>query len=880
MNTLRVNIFVSVIVAILTILIWSLFNRPAQEPEWPHVIQGFSFSPLRAEHDPAKGQFPSIEQIDEDLSLLAWDTESIRTYSTESTLGEIPRLAADYDLKVTLGAWIDNRRENNLEELVRVINLAKKYTETIDRVIIGNEVLLEDRIPIDELITYLERVRSQIPTPVSIAEPWHVWLKHPELVQRVDFITVHLLPYWENLPIEMAVDFAAEKYREVAEAYPDKPILIGEVGWPSNGRQRGGAVATPANQAQFLRRFLSLAESEHWDYFIIEAFDQPWKSDIEGAVGAYWGVYDINREPKFAFHKPIVSIPQWRALAAISIFFATITLLVLFRDSRSLNPRGRGFLALVSYAVATGMVWLIYEYTRQYMTWGTLILGVVMLLAILGLVLVLLVEAHEWAEALWLRKLRRPFVLHKVADQDLPFVSVHVPAYNEPPEMLIETLDALARMDYPHYEVLVIDNNTEDPEVWRPVEAYCAKLGEQFRFFHVSPLDGFKAGALNFSMAQTSEKAEVIAVIDSDYQVDPNWLRELTPAFKEPNIAIVQAPQDYRDGAENAFKAMCMAEYRGFFNIGMVTRNERNAIIQHGTMTMIRRRVLEEVGGWGEWCITEDAELGLRVFERGYEALYIPRSYGKGLIPDNFLDFKKQRFRWAYGAVMTMRHHFGELFGSKPTKLTRGQKFHFIAGWLPWVSDGLSLIFNMAALIWTVGMVVFPEYMDPPLMIFAIFPLAMFVFKLLKLGFLYRRRVNASIRQSIGAAIAGLALSHSISRAMMTGLVNSKIGFFRTPKHASHSAILQALSHAREELLIMLALWISALAVVPAQGGEMFDVRIWAIMLMVQSIPYAAAVLMSLISAMPRLPARLVGTLGELEDREDSVYAGTLSSLK
>ena len=133
---------------------------------------------------------------------------------------------------------------------------------------------------------------------------------------------------------------------------------------------------------------------------------------------------------------------------------------------------------------------------------------------------------------------------------------------------------------YYGFEVLLIDNNTSDPAVWQPVEAHCQTLGERFRFFHVAPLDGFKSGALNYALARTAEDAQVIAVIDSDYLVDPDWLRDLVPRFQRSQIAIVQAPQDYRDGGENAFKAMCYAEYRGFFFIGMVTRNERNAIIQ------------------------------------------------------------------------------------------------------------------------------------------------------------------------------------------------------------------------------------------------------------------------------------------------------------
>ena len=271
--------------------------------------------------------------------------------------------------------------------------------------------------------------------------------------------------------------------------------------------------------------------------------------------------------------------------------------------------------------------------------------------------------------------------------------------------MLNQTLDALARLNYPNFEVLVIDNNTKQPGVWQPVAEHCRRLGPRFRFYHVDPLAGFKAGALNFALRHTSPEAEVIAVIDSDYRVESNWLADLVPLFEEPNTAIVQGPQDYRDGSDNAFKAMCHIEYQGFFHIGMVTRNERNAIIQHGTMTMVRRRVLEKLGGWAEWCITEDAELGLRIFEQGYDAIYLPISYGQGLMPDTFLDYKKQRFRWAYGAVLILRDHISSLFGLRRNHLTPGQRYHFLAGWLPWFADGVNLLFNIGALLWTLAMV-------------------------------------------------------------------------------------------------------------------------------------------------------------------------------
>ena len=435
--------------------------------------------------------------------------------------------------------------------------------------------------------------------------------------------------------------------------------------------------------------------------------------------------------------------------------------------------------------------------------------------------------------------------------------------------MLKETLDALAALDYPNFEVLVIDNNTKDPAVWEPVEAYCAQLGERFRFFHVDPLSGFKAGALNYALRQTDPAAEVVAVIDADYVVHPLWLRDLVPAFQDPEVAIAQAPQDYRDADQNAFKAMCMAEYRGFFLLGMMTRNERNAIIQHGTMTMIRRSALVEMDGWAEWCITEDAELGLRLFEAGYKALYIPFTYGRGLMPDSFSDFKKQRYRWAYGAVRILAHHRRQFLGTVETKLDAGQRYHFAAGWLPWFADGFNLLFNLAALFWTVAMVGFELYVTPPYMTVAMIPLVLFVFKVSKSFFLYRRRVDATLRQSLAAAVAGLALSHTISRAMIAGMFSDKLGFYRTPKLAQAPALIRALADAREEGFFVIAFWLGAMLVSLRYDAYQLDLKIWIAVLLVQSIPYFSSVLVSLISAMQWLPASLVGVMPAMSGLEE-----------
>ncbi len=843
-----------------TVILWGMANRPVAEPPWPQQIQGFAFSPYRADQDAVAGEFPTAAQIDEDLALLKGRTRSVRTYTTDGTMALVPELARKRGIKVALGAWIDARASHNATQVEQAIRLARQNPNVI-RLIVGNEVVLRGDIPVSELTAYLDRVRTAVKQPVSTAEPWHVWIRHPELADHVDYLAVHMLPYWEGISAEGSIGYIEDKVALLEKTFPGKTIVLAEVGWPSNGRTRESAVASDANEAMFLRRFLHRAREQGYVYYLMEAFDQPWKAQSEGSVGAYWGVYDVNRQPKFPFTADIVRIPEWRVLAGTAVGLAVLMLAGFSVGSRKLATVGRGFLAIVAYATATAVVWVLYEYSQQYMTVATVLVGILLIIGSTGVLAVLLAEAHEWAEAQWATSWRR--LLRGPADpsappEALPKVAIHVPCYNEPPDMVIETLDALARLDYPDYEVLVIDNNTKDEAVWRPVEAHCATLGPRFRFFHVAPLAGFKAGALNFALAQTSPDAAVVAVIDSDYIVTSNWLRDLVPAFANPKMAIVQAPQDYRDPLGSAFKASCYAEYAGFFQIGMVTRNERNAIIQHGTMTLVRRTALESSGGWAEWCITEDAELGLRLFEQGWDATYVPRSYGQGLMPDTFTDFRKQRFRWAYGAMQILRRHAAVLFNWRNPALTPGQRYHFLAGWLPWVADGANLLFNFAALAWSTAMVFAPRSVDPPLMIFSVLPLSLFAFKALKLVDLYRTCVGAGPRQIAAAALSGLGLSHTVGVAVLSGLVTKDKPFFRTPKQAPRHALLEALVSAREEWLMTIALLLAAWGVSQIDLMGSPDLAVWIVVLVIQTVPYFAAILMSLVSALP-LPAGLVG---------------------
>jgi exo-beta-1,3-glucanase (GH17 family)/cellulose synthase/poly-beta-1,6-N-acetylglucosamine synthase-like glycosyltransferase len=869
------SILVLAIFALLTFGLWNRLNIETNPDAWPAGrFGGFSFSPFRANQDQTKDEWPTEEQIDEDLALVATRAINIRTYSSRGTWAAIPRLALKHNLQVAVGAYLyredgdDEDRAKmhakNQEEITGVIKSANENRNVI-RVVVGNETLFRKDVSIEDLEAQLDYVRSQTRKPVSTAEQWNVWRDNPDLAKHVDFLAVHLLPYWENMSVDDALKHIVIQMDMLQKKYPDKRIVITEVGWPSSGRTRDKAVASLENEALFLRRFIAIAQEKNYNYYICEAFDQPWKEQTsEGGAGAYWGVWDANREPKFPFSEVIERIPEWNVIAAVSVVIAAVLLGIFYLYSHTLKTRGRTFLAFVVYGTATVTVWIVYDYSRQYLSMSTVLVGTLLVLGMLGVIAVILAEAHEWAEAHWVTSHRRVLIPENVAGRYRPKVSIHVPAYNEPPDMLNETLDALANLDYDDYEVLVIDNNTKDESVWRPVQAHCEKLGPKFRFFHVAPLAGFKAGALNFALRNTSADAEIIAVIDSDYKVIPNWLKDLVPAFVESRLGIVQAPQDYRDGGENAFKAMCHAEYRGFFHIGMITRNERNAIIQHGTMTMVRRKLLDDVGGWAEWCITEDAELGLRIFQRGFDATYLPQSYGKGVMPDTFIDFKKQRFRWAYGAMQIMRRHLKSFFSSKGG-LSAGQRYHFIAGWLPWVADGFNFLFTIGALAWTFAMWYWPDRVEPPLLTFSLLPLILFTFKLAKLLHLYMTRVGANIRQTFAAAIAGLALSHTIGMATLKGMITKSEPFFRTPKQAQPHALATAFASARTETLLMLGLWLAAVVVGRVSETQRSPDRVmWTIMLLIQSLPYMAALAVSLASAFP-LPAKLLSHSSEEE---------------
>jgi len=837
--------------------VWDVTNQPVQVPDYVGDIGGVAFSPFHRGESPEAKRFPTSAEIRSDLEKASEITSRIRTYTVADGQDQIPRLAADYPLKVTLGSYINPNTAADEAEVKQLIKTANS-NQNVDHVLVGNEVLLRADIPASQLISYINQVKRAVHVPVSTAEPWHVWLKHPELAASVDYITIHLLPYWEGLPIDDSLRYIMSRLDEVQRAYPNKHIVIGEVGWPSNGVAIGGARASRVNQALFLRKFFNIARERGLDYFVMEAFDQPWKTSFEGRVAGYWGMFDLDRAAKWSMIGPVQETPNWMVWAEFSVIGAALTAGLLL--SRRPDIRFTGKLLVAGLAQTFGIVFtlVLLAMAGKYLShfaeviWGTLAAGQALLLFLL------MADSFELAETVFGRLTRRhPDIRPAAMDAVLPKVSIHLPICNEPPQMVRRTLDALARLDYPDFEVLVVDNNTMDPALWEPVAEHCARLGARFRFFHLGKWKGFKAGALNFALRQTAPDAEVIGVLDSDYIVEADWLRCMVPQFSNPRVGIVQSPQDYHDNDGSFFKRLMFWEYAGFFHLGMVNRNERNAIIQHGTMSLVRRSALEQGGDWSEWTITEDAELGLRLFRAGWEAVYSPRSFGRGVMPDDFAAFRKQRFRWAYGAMQIVRGHAGALLNPFNRELTLGQRWHFVTGWLPWVGDALGLAFLVMGLCWSVGLVLAPMRFEFPIVLFMVPSIGLFFFKLIQIFALYGAKVPCGWRDRAGAAIAGLALSHTIGKAVWKGLFIRSAPFLRTPKMEDAPALIQGLVMAREELVLLSLTWIAMVAVGWAHHLATWEAILWCAVLLTQSLPYLAAVTVAVVAAFPTEQAPL-----------------------
>ncbi|WP_285402819.1 glycosyl hydrolase family 17 protein [Luteibacter sp. ME-Dv--P-043b] len=339
---------------------WFVLGRPIALPDSPTAkIACVSYAPFRL-----KGETPfdihafiPPERIDADLKALSTRFDCVRTYSMGQGLGAVPDLAGRYGMKVLMGIWLGRDPAANEREIQLGLAAARRDHDSLRGIVVGNEVLLRGELSEKELAGYIARVNKATDVPVTYADVWEFWQKHPALAKATDYLTIHILPYWEDQPVapEDAVRHVADVYQKMKREFPGKAIMIGETGWPSQGRTRRDASASLVNEARYMREFLNYAATVDMPYNVIEAFDQPWKRDLEGTVGGYWGIFDADAEPKFAMQGPIVEEPRWTWAIAAGGLMALVFVAAGAVRRRWRGVSGWAALAFAGFATGTAL---------------------------------------------------------------------------------------------------------------------------------------------------------------------------------------------------------------------------------------------------------------------------------------------------------------------------------------------------------------------------------------------------------------------------------------------------------------------------------------------------------------------------------------------
>jgi exo-beta-1,3-glucanase (GH17 family) len=363
---LAIGLFVPVAAAIFCW--WSWLGAPVSMPPSPleagEKLYCVSYTPFRDRQTPLDLTTRiGASQIEDDLGRLSQLSGCVRTYSTDFGLDRVAEVAQRHGMQVIQGAWIGWDRERNRREVETAVALAQRFPGTIRALIIGNESLLRGEIAPRDLAGLIRSVKARVSVPVTYADVWEFWLRYPEVQAAVDFVTIHILPYWEDFPVPASEAAAhVESIRQkVQAAFPEKEVLIGEVGWPSAGRMRDDALPSPANQARVVQDVLSLAKRRSYHVSIIEAFDQPWKEQLEGTVGGHWGLLDGNsRAFKFAWGTSVSDHPHWVWQAGGGMLFAAIVfgtaVAVSRREARGSDPTLGRYLGVAAIALAGGLL--------------------------------------------------------------------------------------------------------------------------------------------------------------------------------------------------------------------------------------------------------------------------------------------------------------------------------------------------------------------------------------------------------------------------------------------------------------------------------------------------------------------------------------------
>src|SRR5580704_8236746 len=407
---------------------WGVLRDKQQAPDFTGVLPSVSYAPFEGTAHPDVDNVPNADKIRADLKKLSTITRAIRLYTSTEGADLVPPVAAEFGIKVTVGAWIDKNVDRNEREIDAAINLARRNSNVIG-VVVGNETIYRGEQKVDDLIELIKRVKKSVNVPVTTGEIWNIWRDNPELAYSVDFIAAHVLPYWENFTDKQAVDQAVAMYQLLRDQFPGKRIVIAEFGWPSAGYNLQNAVPGPFQQAVVLRNFVKRAEAIGMEYNIVEAIDKPWKF-FEGGVGPYWGILDASREPKFAWTGPVVNENYWK-LATIAVLVGILLSLPILA-----LPAPTAMQALTLSTAANGVgAWTstVFSYwAGHYFVFGSAFALTLGLILLVPLVLIAMARIEEIAAIAFGRGPRRLIVKGAAVapatmgeDITFPKVSIH-----------------------------------------------------------------------------------------------------------------------------------------------------------------------------------------------------------------------------------------------------------------------------------------------------------------------------------------------------------------------------------------------------------------------------------------------------------------------
>lgn len=547
-------------------------------------------------------------------------------------------------------------------------------------------------------------------------------------------------------------------------------------------------------------------------------------------------------------------------LVALVVFFSCVGLRAVLQD---FSVAGVCYTLQAPLIIISGVWWyLAWITTVGFSGWYFFVFALLPVLnateAMLDYVL------YMGTYSLLIRKVwREPFgpaISSRRVLDSMPFVSVHVPCHAEPPSLVISTIEALSRLEYQNYEVLVCDNNTNDASLWRPVEARCNELNaesgkELFRFFHIEELKGAKAGALNYCLDITDPRAIFIAIVDADYIADSSFLCRLAPHFDDPELDFIQTSHDYYDGKKNLFNQLCYWEYLLGTKFSMAGLNELHAAFTIGTMCILRLKAVEDAGRWAEWCLTEDSEIAVRLRARGGKGRYFRDTFGRGTTPDTFVDWKRQRFRWTAGPVQQLLAHW-RLFLPQWLGGSSG-----LSGWSK-VFETVRSIQMLSGIITLAGvmmvataMLLLPPQIPaeragllPALGFFIAFALSTSSLVLTGIG--YWLAGCRSYWMMSASMWAGAALTYTRMLATAAALLKIRLLWKRTPKFSANFGRMRALGGTLVEILFA-ALFLILIVMVIMKANEIgwLAVLISAGGLIRFFLSFLAAPLMALISA-------------------------------